>query len=91
MVETIATITGQEKVEFYFNDQILMEGPASEFFKEGSLHGKNIPLGIGDVFEVIDPKDEITTFRVMELQEGIYESGEIHTIKYFVVADDNKE
>ncbi|WP_375347478.1 hypothetical protein ACEWPB_29570 (plasmid) [Priestia megaterium] len=88
---TIATITGQEKVEFHFNDKILMEGLASEFFKEGSLHGKNIPLDIGDLFDVIDSKDKITTFRVMELQEGIYESGETHTIKYFVVADDNKE
>ncbi|MED4286818.1 hypothetical protein P4679_33510 [Priestia megaterium] len=90
-METIATITGQEKIEFYFNNEILMEGPASEFFQEGSLHGKNIPLGIGDVFEVIDLKGEITAFRVMELQEGIYESGEIHTIKYFVVVDDNKK
>lgn len=57
MVGTIATITGQEKVVFYFNDEILMEGLASEFSKEGSLYGKNIRL---DIVDVIDSKDKIT-------------------------------
>ncbi|MFE4047478.1 hypothetical protein [Priestia sp. YIM B13490] len=38
VVEAMAKITGKEKVEFYLDGNLLMEGPASEFFKEGSIH-----------------------------------------------------
>ncbi|MGG0496713.1 hypothetical protein ABEY62_27550 [Priestia megaterium] len=83
-------ITEQTKVEFYLEGNLIMEDIASEFFKEGSLHGKNTPLKIGDVFEVIDPQEKSIKLRVMELSEGIYESGEIHTLKYSVTIDNDK-
>jgi len=82
----MAKITGKEKVEFYLDGNLLIEGPASKFFKEGSMHGKNTPLGLGDRFVMMNfPEmgDKIK-LRVMKMKEDLLDSGEIHTLKYFL-------
>jgi hypothetical protein len=86
VVEAMAKITGKEKVEFYLDGNLLIEGPASKFFKEGSIHGKNTPLGLGDRFDMMNfPEmgDKIK-LRVMKMKEDLLDSGEIHALKYFL-------
>ncbi|MBQ4870661.1 hypothetical protein IHQ11_30175 [Priestia megaterium] len=82
----MAEITGKEKVEFYLDGNLLMEGPASKFFKEGSKHGKNTPLGLGDRFDMMNfpEMDDKIKLRVMKMKEDLLDSGEIHTLKYFL-------
>ncbi|MEB2278307.1 hypothetical protein LAV82_30440 [Bacillus sp. ILBB4] len=82
----MAEITGKEKVEFYLDGNLLMEGPASKFFKEGSQHGKNTPLGLGDRFDMMNfpEMDDKIKLRVMKMKEDLLDSGEIHTLKYFL-------
>ncbi|WP_211080156.1 hypothetical protein [Priestia megaterium] len=85
-MKAMAEITGKEKVEFYLDGNLLMEGPASKFFKEGSKHGKNTPLGLGDRFDMMNfpEMDDKIKLRVMKMKEDLLDSGEIHTLKYFL-------
>ncbi|MBU8589418.1 hypothetical protein [Priestia megaterium] len=93
VVEAMAKITGKEKVEFYLDGNLLIEGPASEFFKEGSMRGENIPLGLGDRFDMMNfpTMGDTIKLRVMKMKEDLLDSGEIHTLKYFLSNYDDQK
>ena len=93
VLKAMAEITGKEKVEFYLDGNLLMEGPASEFFKEGSMHGENIPLGLGDRFDMMNfpTMGDTIKLRVMKMKEDLLDSGEIHKLKYFLSNYDDQK
>ncbi|MEH6887301.1 hypothetical protein V7Z92_25595 [Priestia megaterium] len=55
--------------------------------------GKNIPLGLGDRFDMMNfpAMGDTIKLRVMKMKEDLLDLGEIHTLKYFLSNYDDQK
>ena len=76
----------ETRLEFYLNNNLLMEGTLSEFIKLGLINRQSLELGLGDRFPIEDfPTDgQRQIVRVIEIQRQEKFEDKPDTIKYFL-------